>query len=63
MMVTVTQNVKAYCMYILKPFHLASSLMGVASSLVDEQMLFVQLKDEYESKAPNLSDSDMYFRM
>lgn len=62
-MVTVTQNVKAYCMYILKPFHLASSLMGVASSLVDEQMLFVQLKDEYESKAPNLSDSDMYLRM
>lgn len=53
-------------MYILKPFHLASfriTLMGVASSLVDEQMLFVQLKAEYESKAPNLSDSDMYLRM
>lgn len=53
-------------MYILKPFHLASfriTLMGVASSLVDEQMLFVQLKAEYESKAPKLSDSDMYLRM
>jgi len=40
--------------------------MGVASSLVDEQMLFVQLKNEYESKAPHLSESNsdnMYTRM
>lgn len=45
--------------------------MGVGSSLVDEQMLFIRLKAEYESKALHLSesasasdnDSDMYPRM
>jgi hypothetical protein len=42
--------------------------MGVASSLVDEQMLFVQLKAEYESKSSHSSKSDsdsdsMYTRM
>jgi len=37
--------------------------MGSTISVVDEQMLFVQLKAEYDSKADSLSERDLHLRV